>query len=103
MEGLAGWTTNPSPCPPLPFACAPARAYLARSSARSRAASPYARSQTHGTGPRVPRDRARGQVVTQAVIPVRTALGAGAADAVKRAALHAAQLTLLAATYYLAA
>jgi signal transduction histidine kinase len=41
--------------------------------------------------------------VTQAVVPVRAALGAGAADAVKRAALHAAELTLMAATYYLAA
>ena len=41
--------------------------------------------------------------MTQAVVPVRTALGDGATDALKRAALHAAQLTLLAATYYLAA
>jgi signal transduction histidine kinase len=41
--------------------------------------------------------------VTQAVLPVRTALGDDTANTVKRVALHAGQLTLLAATYYLAA
>ena len=45
--------------------------------------------------------------MTQAVLPVRTALGAEAArsakQSAKRVALHASQLALLAAVYYLAA
>jgi signal transduction histidine kinase len=41
--------------------------------------------------------------LTQAVLPVRTALGEEAARSAKRVALHASQLALLAAAYYLAA